>query len=320
MCKVRYLIHTVEGLVKNVKIKAICASIFAAIVMSTGPVAAKIVLKAIDPYSVMMFSSLLAFISLSIILFLKGTVTPFRAHQGTYIRIAIFFIFVQTIPGIIWFNVLPHIQALFAIMLKRTQPIIVLILSIILGHRKASIGELILSALALFGMFHVIGSNPGAETGGTKTIFIGGAILCVTMWALQFIYARAVFEPLNALEANRAGIGAYVVVIAPIAFILGDPSAILSTDMKSIFALLYMGIMVFGLGLSAIFYALEALEPWNVTMILLLGPIAGAAAAWLILGEGINGGQLAGAALVIFSLILSVIITREPTVEKLPLG
>ena len=115
--------------------KAILASIFAAVVMSTGPVAAKLALKNIDPYSVMFFSSILAFISLSIILALKGDSTPWGTHKRSYIRTGLFFIVIQTIPGIIWFNVLPHIQALFAIMLKRTQPIIVLLLSIFLGGR-----------------------------------------------------------------------------------------------------------------------------------------------------------------------------------------
>ena len=77
-----------------------------------------------------------------------------------------------------------------------------------------------------------------------------------------------------------------------------------------------MGIMVFGLGLSAIFYALETLKPWNVTMILLLGPVAGAGAAWSILGETINNHQIAGSALVLFALVLSVMTTKDTKTSR----
>jgi drug/metabolite transporter (DMT)-like permease len=286
--------------------KAIFASIFAAIAMSTGPVAAKFVLKSIDPYSLMLSSSVLAFLSLSVIIAIREDSIDFKTNKHAHLRTGAFFIIVQVIPGIVWFNILPHIQSISAIMLKRTQPMVVLILSIILGHKKARMWELGLSLMALIGMFYVLDPNSSTDPFEQKVIYISAAIGCVIVWALQFIYAKRIFAPLNPLEANRTGIGAYMSVIAPVAFIAGNPASVLLISPWTIFALLYLGIIVFGLGLWAIFYALKILEPWNVTMILLLGPIAGITAAGLILNEQISTSQLAGATLVIAMLILSI--------------
>lgn len=295
----------------NSRYKAIGASVFAAIAMSTGPVAAKFALQSIDPYSLMLCMSVLAFVSLSIIITVKNEPSKFTENRQSHIRTAIFFVIVQTIPGIIWFNVLPHIQSIFAIMLKRTQPIIVLLLSIFLGHKKARVSELGLSAIAMLGMFYVLGSNSGTDYTNQEYIYTAGAIGCVTLWALQFIYAKKIFTPLNALEANRTGIGAYMLAILPVAFIAGNPASILSISAPTIMALFYMGVVVFGLGLAAIFYALKTLEPWNVTMILLLGPIAGIASAGIILNEKISTTQMAGAALVIAMLVISVATSHQ---------
>jgi drug/metabolite transporter (DMT)-like permease len=287
-------------------IKAVGAAIFAAIAMSTGPVAAKYALKILDPYTVMLSSSLLAFACLSLILALKGNTTNFITHKKAYLRTAAFFIIVQTIPGIIWFNILPHLQALFAIMIKRTQPVIVLFLSVALRKKQFKIGEILLSFIALGGLFLVLDTSKSNDTITIQLLYAGGAIFCVTLWALQFIYGKIIFSPLTPLEANRTGIGAYALAIIPVTFILGNPEKLLSINLAATGALLYMGVIVFGLGLSAIFYALYRLEPWNVTMILLSGPICGALAAWIILGETVNTRQLIGTTIVILTLAVSL--------------
>ena len=298
------------------KKNALLSALTAAMLFSTAPVCGKFILKRIDPYSTMLITSTLAYIAMSLLLIFKnGFKHSFKNDRKTYLFIGIFFIFVQVIPGLIWFNVLPKLQALFAIMLKRTQPIMVLFLSILLGRKKPKMAELCLSVVAIFGMYYILSSGNSSTPLQSNLIYTAGAIVCVALWALMFIFSSTIFKDFSALEANRIGFGTYAMIMIPIVYLFGTPSSILNLESErllyTILSLLYLGVAVLGFGVALIFSALKTLEPWNVSMIMLSGPIAGAIAASTILGEIITRQQLAGSIIVLGAMFLSILVSKK---------
>ena len=298
------------------KIKGISAALFAAVIMSTGPVVAKYTLTYVDTISAMFYFSTLAYISLTMTTVVhrlqnkeadKSSDTELT--RKARIRTSIFFICVQTVPGLIWFSVIPHLQAIFAIMLKRTQPAIVLILSIFLKKRAVKVSELVVSLLAIGGVFLILQAPERSSSQIHTIVYPLGALACVIVWALQFIYSRQVFTPLTSFEGTRIGMGAYAIAISPIAILYGNPLSLLNQGVSVWIAVFYMGIILFGFGVAAVFYSLTILDPWVVSMILLTGPAAGAFAAWIILGETLTRIQIAGSIIVILSMVISTILS-----------
>ena len=284
--------------------------------MSMGPIFVKHLLLYLGPYTCIVCFSGLASLSLFILLLYQGNFPSFAGgNRWAAVKILLFFVVFQALPGIVWFNTLPHLTGMFAVMIKRTQPLVIALLSIVLVGRALRWSYLPLSLTAIGGLYLLVGGNAKGSVLGVSLTHAMFAFSCVLLWGAQFIYARKMFGPFTPVQANAIGMVAYCLAIVPFAVREGM-GFIKPFGLHQVAALLFVGVGVFGFGVAAIFKALSALEAWTVSMIMLVGPVFGAIAAFFVLGEKLVLSQVAGALLVLLAMAAAVLLERKPVEKK----
>ena len=292
----------------------ICA-LYAAATMSTGPIFVKHLLQYLGPYTCIVSFAGLASLSLFLLLAVQGNLPSFRGeNRWAAIKILLYFVVFQALPGILWFNTLPFLTGMLAVMIKRTQPLVVAFLSTVLIGRALRLSDIPLSIMAIGGLYLLVGGNASGTVTGVSLLHALLAFSCVLLWGIQFIYARKMFGPFTPVQANAIGMIAYCLAVVPFALYEGM-GFIKPFGMKQVVALLYVGVGVFGFGVAAIFKALTALEAWTVSMIMLVGPVFGAVAAYFVLGEKMVTSQIGGSFLVLLAMASAVMLESRP-VEK----
>ncbi len=298
----------------------VAAALYAAATMSMGPIFVKHLLGFFRPYMAIVCFTSLASLSLFIVLALQGKFPSFgKDNRWPALRILLFFAVFQALPGIVWFHTLPHLTGMFAVMIKRTQPLVIALLSILLVGRRLRWSDIPLSLTAIGGLYLLVGGNAQGSVAGVSLRHALLAFSSVLLWAAQFIYARRMFGPFTPVQANAIGMIGYCLAIVPFAlqegFTLHNP-----IGAKEVVALIFVGVGVFGIGVAAIFRALNSLEAWTVSMIMLVGPVFGAVAAYFVLRESLVFSQIGGALLILLAMAAAVWLERRPVEQKADKG
>ena len=292
-------------------------ALYAAAAMSAGPVFVKKALEHLPPFFCIALAASLASLSLFILLAIAGRFPSFKGNSTSVLKIFLFFILFQALPGIIWFHTLPHLSGIFAVVIKRIQPLVIALLSIVLVGRRLRSTDIPLSLLALGGLYLIALGRYEGTRDPLRLFYVLAALSCVFLWATQFLYARKLLDSFDSVQANAIGMFAYAVSIFPFALIQELPSMD-DYVFSSVASVCFVGIGVFGFGVASIFKALSELEPWTVSMIMLVGPVFGAVAAYFLLGESISNFQVFGVLLVIVSMAMAIHLEEKEKKYALP--
>ena len=137
------------------------------------------------------------------------------------------------------------------------------------------------------------------------------AVGAVIAWAGYFIASKDARRDLGALEYQTSLFLIAAVVVAPMAVISGQP---LSIERASTAGGVFAMATIAGAGHALINWAHGHVRLSLTSMMTLALPVVSSVAAWLFLDEPLGLVQLAGIAVVLFSL--AMVVSRSPTVEE----
>lgn len=203
-----------------------------------------------------------------------------------------------------------------AILLEYLAPVIVLVVSATFMKERVTWVLPAGVALAILGCALVVGVVGGAETVVPLTGVAWGLASAV-LFATYMLMGRHAATRFSAWTFLTYGLGAaavfWAVVLGPgrIGSVLVDPGTLAAVAYVAVVST----IVPFGLFLVA----LKHLDATRAGVTATIEPVLAGVGAWIALGEGLNGWQVAGAALVVTAIVLVQLPGRTP-VSAVPPG
>ncbi len=174
--------------------------------------------------------------------------------------------------------------------------IIVPVLGIFLGKKisgKVWIGP----AVAAFGMYLLCMSERLALGKGDTLVFLCAIIFSIHILVIDYFSPKADGVELSCIQFLTAGM-----ISSIFAFIFEKPE--LSQFVDGIIPLAYAGIMSSGVAYTLQVVGQKDMDPTVASLILSLESVVSMLAGWVILGQSLNGRELAGCGLVFGAVIL----------------
>ena len=171
------------------------------------------------------------------------------------------------------------------------------ILSAAILHKMPKMKIWVSVAIALVGLFLMMGAKTGANAGDLFTL------ACAFGWALQIIYLSKYSPGCNPLSLALVQIA--FVAIASCALMAAFNDVPSSFPLPSILTLAYLAIVATIVAQVLQAEAQKRLEPSLVALILITEPLFAAAFSLFFLGEAFKGQKLAGAGLILCALFIS---------------
>lgn len=184
-----------------------------------------------------------------------------------------------------------------ALVLFRTEPAFVVLISCLIFKEKAKARELALVAMAIAGsvLFVLAGS------GDFTSVSIGDLLIIVSMVFMAYSYfpSKRILRKMNSVTLNFSGSAAMGALALPLVFVFGESVSVSQENMANVF--LY-SLLVLVLGGVLFYISLKKLRAWVLSTILTLNTLIGGVFAYLWLGESLNALQLVGAGVLIVSV------------------
>ena len=174
--------------------------------------------------------------------------------------------------------------------------IIVPVLGIFLGKKipgKVWTG----AAVAAFGMYLLCMSERVALGKGDTLVFLCAIIFSIHILVIDYFSPKADGVELSCIQFLTAGM-----ISSILAFIFEKPE--LSQFVDGIIPLAYAGIMSSGVAYTLQVVGQKDMDPTVASLILSLESVVSMLAGWVILGQSLNGRELAGCGLVFGAVIL----------------
>lgn len=174
--------------------------------------------------------------------------------------------------------------------------IIVPVLGIFLGKKipgKVWTG----AAVAAFGMYLLCMSERLALGKGDTLVFLCAIIFSIHILVIDYFSPKADGVELSCIQFLTAGM-----ISSILAFIFEKPE--LSQFVDGIIPLAYAGIMSSGVAYTLQVVGQKDMDPTVASLILSLESVVSMLAGWVILGQSLNGRELAGCGLVFGAVIL----------------
>jgi len=191
-----------------------------------------------------------------------------------------------------------------AVLMVATVPVLILGVSAATGHVRPTPLRLAAVALSLLGVAILLGrGDPRAVLAldlGPGDLWLIFAVVCWTVYTLMLRNAPRDLPP-------AAGLGGSILAALPL--LVGGAAVAGHTDLAAVpfpvwIAVLYVGVGAALLAFVAWGIGVRGKGPEAAGLYLNLIPVFAIALAYVFLGEGISGGQLAGAAVILAALVL----------------
>jgi drug/metabolite transporter (DMT)-like permease len=178
--------------------------------------------------------------------------------------------------------------------LQTASPLLMPILAWIFLREAPRRATLLAAALAAAGLAPIVVASVGGGRLAGDVLALTSA-MCGAANVLVVRHAKATnLVPVVAI----AGFGAALAAAA-----MGSPSSVSLGDAA---ALLGLGVVQIGIGLSLFLFALRHLPAAPVALLTLLEPVVGPVLVWAFVGEVPPGATLAGGAVVLAAMLLSI--------------
>lgn len=187
--------------------------------------------------------------------------------------------------------------------------IIVPMMGIFLGKKVA--GKVwIGAALAAFGMYLLCMSEKLSLSKGDTYVFLCAVIFAIHILVIDYFSPKADGVELSCIQFLVAGL-----ISSVLAFVFEEPTFAAFID--GIIPLAYAGIMSSGVAYTLQIIGQKDMEPTVASLILSLESVVSMLAGWVILGQALNGRELAGCGLVFAAVILVQLPDRRPTKNEM---
>jgi drug/metabolite transporter (DMT)-like permease len=293
---------------------AVAAMLAAVTVWGPSFVATKVALRDLPPLTI----AFLRFLVASSVLFLLWRRSPqaARLDSATHRRL-----FVGGLLGVAGYFILENLgvqrtTASDAALLMAAIPVIVLLAEALWLKQPVSLTRGAGIAVSFAGVFLLIG-RARAAGGGNR---VAGDLLVVAaafLWAAYSLHGKSLNHvPKLTVVTYEAIYG--MLLLAPAALV--ESPHWRPVSLTSALAVAYLGVMCSALTYLLYNYALKTLAASQVTAFLNLVPVAGAAAAVLVLGEHLYLLQLLGAGIILAGVALSTAGNAHARSATLPRG
>jgi drug/metabolite transporter (DMT)-like permease len=165
------------------------------------------------------------------------------------------------------------------------------------------------TAIGLVGVALVARPETGMDAGRWPAI-VGLQVACFA-WTVGSLYAQLVPKRLPIASAAAIEMLAGSLVLAALAWLFGeDPTRLVLASPRAWIAVAYL--VVFGslVGFTAFAYCLNELPATTVGTYAYVNPVVAVFLGWLILGESLTPGLLAGGVLIVLSVVLTTLRKR----------
>jgi len=221
----------------------------------------------------------------------------------------------QAAPACLLHYGLMSLPAMFVVMLKRLQPILILLIVFLIQRKSVSLISVVASVVSVAGVCLLIVSGEGFGLQGVEENWTAllSVMLAVLLWALFFVFVKQVGEGVSPEWINFFILLCLIVVNLPLSFVLNPwPEGIFQNHQLMLLTLIN-GAFCFAFGLTAVNYCLKLLDPVVMSLLMLLGPLVAAAGAHFLLNETLNQIQISG---LITSLVGLSLLPAEKLFKK----
>jgi drug/metabolite transporter (DMT)-like permease len=221
---------------------------------------------------------------------------------------------------ILWTVGLVSIPAGDSALLIAATPVFTAVIAVLIGTDTLSPPKALGVALSFIGVALVVASGVGLELTGSPVGFALtlGAALC---WATYTAFGAMVLRRVSPLVLITWGTIGGTLVLAPIGVAqLAAPGALGPEQAAALpgilLAIVYSGLLAAAIANVVVFNGVRLLGPTRVTTIQSLIPAMAVVLAFLVLGEPIRLGQIAGGAIIVGGVALTRYVARRPATVR----
>ena len=262
--------------------------------------------KALGPFAVLSFGSLLGAFLLIVYLFIKHKKFSL-SHLKDNFRDFSLLILTRPIFGELLFVFgLGLTLGVKAILFTKIEPYFVLFWQWILRKEKVTSGQLALLTIHIGGAILL---STGGNFTGINSTHIGDLLIILAMglFSLSYFPAKRVAVKIGAVQTNSIMLLVSGLFFIPFAFVFSNSQAF--DFFTKGWAYLVLSTIIFTVvGLTLWFVSLKSVKGWIVSALRSLGPIVGIPFAYFLFGEKLNMAQVTGAIII---LSTSFLIARE---------
>jgi drug/metabolite transporter (DMT)-like permease len=221
---------------------------------------------------------------------------------------------------VLWTVGLVSIPAGDSALLIAATPVFTAVIAVLIGTDTLSPPKALGVALSFIGVALVVASGVGLELTGSPVGFALtlGAALC---WATYTAFGAMVLRRVSPLVLITWGTIGGTLVLAPIGIAqLAAPGALGPEQADALpgilLAIVYSGLLAAAIANVIVFNGVRLLGPTRVTTIQSLIPAMAVVLAFLVLGEPIRLGQVAGGAIIVSGVALTRYVSRRPATVR----
>lgn len=194
-------------------------------------------------------------------------------------------------------------SASMASLINSLNPIVIMVLAAGILNERLTGKKILCIVLSLIGVYVIVG-DPG---GAGQWLGIMISIASVILWSLVSVIMRKVTQKYDSIQVTTYGMLIAVVGNAPFAAYELAVTPQVQFDGPVIAALLYMGIACTALAHVLWNKSLSMLEAGNCSLFYPIQPMTAALLGWLFLGEQMNERFIIGSALIMVSVMFSIL-------------
>lgn len=257
--------------------------------------------KALGPFTVLSFGSLLGASILIIFILLRKHKVILKNFRDNFKDLFLLVITRGLLGELLFTLGLSLTLGVKAIFFTKAEPYFVLLWNWILKKEPIKLNHLILLAIHISGAVLL-------STGGKFEVIQGAQIgdlliiLAMGLFALSYFPASRVSIKLGASQTNILMLLVSGLFFLPFAFLFSN-SQIFNFNKSWIYLFVYV-VLFTTVGLTFWFASLKTVKGWIVSAFRSIGPLAGLPFAYLFFGEKLNNLQLLGGAIVITTSFL----------------
>ncbi|MGN0986285.1 MAG: DMT family transporter [Otoolea sp.] len=183
------------------------------------------------------------------------------------------------------------------------QPTIVLLLSPLVFKERLTGRKLLCALASLVGMVFVSGvfGGEGAPAEDVKGILFGFGAAC--FYAAVVILNKKITD-IDAYQKTILQLFAAAVVLLPYLLVTGGFGGI-DVNARLVVLLLIVGVIHTGVAYALYFGSMSGLRAQTISMLSYIDPVVAMIVSAILLGEGMTGGGIIGAALILGSAVIS---------------
>jgi drug/metabolite transporter (DMT)-like permease len=284
-------------------LKDYLAAGFAGFTASASPVFAKSLYPPLEPYhGVFLFGF---FGSLFLFLYFVATKrvgAVYKMVKPRMVPLAIAGILCQAIPLQFINYGISGTPSVIAIMMKRIQPILLILLMLIFQGIKPKPRELGAALVAVFGIYLLVNRTGFQfQVENFLNLHFAAILFAVLCWAVFFLKARHMTKGVDA-DVSAFMILFWIAVVGLIPAFYHGPEFLTRLDSRHWGIVIFSAGVCYSIGLPAVFHGLKTFSPVFMSLIMLMGPVLATIMSVTVFGESIGMYQIMGMALIIGSL------------------